>query len=201
VVDLKLPTIVVATRNRGKMREFRSLLAPAGLTLLSLEEVGLEGDFEETGASFAENARLKALFWSCRTEHGVLADDSGLEVFALGRRPGVYSARYAGPGASDADRIQALLEELRRCGGDRSARFICALVLARRGAVLFETEGECRGMIADSPRGTNGFGYDPVFVFPELGRTYAELSEEEKNRHSHRANAVFALRAKLALAH
>lgn len=201
MTDFKPSTLVIATRNRGKLREFRSLLTPAGVTLLGLEEAGLDGDFEETGSSFAENARLKALAWSARSEHPVLADDSGLEVFALGRRPGIYSARYAGPGATDADRIAKLLDELKSSGGDRSARFVCALAVAHRGAVIIETEGECRGVIADEPRGSNGFGYDPVFLFPELGRTYAELSEEEKNRHSHRANAIRALRARMALAH
>jgi len=199
VLAFQPSTIVIATRNRGKLREFRSLLSPSGLTLLSLEDAGLDGDFEETGNSFAENARLKALAWSGRSEYPVLADDSGLEVFALERRPGIYSARYAGPGASDADRIAKLLEEIKGIGGDRSARFVCALALAHRGALMIETEGECRGVIAESPRGCNGFGYDPVFLFPELGRTYAELSEQEKNRHSHRANAILALCARMAL--
>ena len=193
VVDIKFSTIVIATRNRGKLREFRSLLAPARVSLQSLEEAGMNGDFEETGNSFAENARLKALAWSGLSDLPVLADDSGLEVFALDRRPGIYSARYAGVGATDADRIAKLLDELGRRGGDRAARFVCALALAFRGALLIETEGECHGVIADGPRGTNGFGYDPIFLFPELGRTYAELSEEEKNRYSHRANAVSLL--------
>ncbi len=194
-------SIVIATRNRGKLREFHSLLAPAGLAVLSLEEIGLDNDFEETGNSFAENARLKALAFSQHMEHPVLADDSGLEVFALDRRPGIYSARYAGPRATDEQRIQKLLEELRDSGGDRSARFVCALALARSGELLLETEGECRGEIAHGPRGSSGFGYDPIFFFPELGKTYAELTEEEKNRFSHRARAVCALRSQIRSSH
>ncbi len=191
-------TIVIASRNRGKLREFGSLLAPAGWTVLGLEEIGLEWEFEETGRSFAENARLKALAYSRHTSHTLVADDSGLEVVALDRRPGIYSARYAGPQATDGQRIQKLLDELDARGGDRSARFVCALALARGGKVLLEVEGECRGTITRSPRGSNGFGYDPVFLFPELGRTYAELGEEEKNRVSHRARAVQALLAEMA---
>lgn len=191
------PTIVIATRNAGKLREFRSLLEPARLAALSLREVGIDMDFEETGSSFAENARLKALAYSEHTGLPVLADDSGLEVFALDRRPGIYSARYAGPNATDEQRIRKLLAELDARGGERAARFVCALALARRGRLLIESEGECRGVICSAPRGSNGFGYDPVFLFAELGSTYAELSEEEKNRVSHRAHAVRALCAQL----
>ncbi len=118
-----------------------------------------------------------------------MADDSGLEVEALGGRPGIHSARYAGPGASDEDRIRKLLEEMEH-SAERNARFVCSLALAKDGTLLLESEGECRGTIAKEPRGTNGFGYDPVFLFPQLGRTYAELSEAEKNLCSHRARAV-----------
>jgi XTP/dITP diphosphohydrolase len=128
----------------------------------------------------------------------VLADDSGLEVLALGNRPGVHSARYGGPGASDADRIARLLEELLAAGGGREARFVCALALARRGTILAESEGECRGTIAAAPRGTGGFGYDPVFRVAGLERTFAELSAAEKSAYSHRARAVAALVAGLA---
>jgi XTP/dITP diphosphohydrolase len=126
------------------------------------------------------SARLKALACSHETDLPVLADDSGLEVFALGGRPGIHSARYAGDGASDAERIDRLLTELGKVAGSRDARFVCALALARRGRLVLEVEGDCRGVIADAPRGTQGFGYDPVFLFPELGQTYAELSAEER---------------------
>ncbi len=190
--------IVVATRNAGKLREFRSLLAATGWQVLGLVEAGIPVDAEETGSTFADNARQKALAYSLETDLPVLADDSGLEVFALGGRPGVHSARYAGDGASDAGRIEKLLVELRDVAGGRDARFVCALALARRGRLIVEVEGECRGVVTDAPRGTQGFGYDPVFLFPELGRTYAELSAEEKNRVSHRALAVAALLQRLA---
>ncbi len=192
------PVIVIATRNPGKVREFGSLLSSSGMTLVGLKDIGLDWEFEETGNSFSENARLKSLAYSEHTDYPVLADDSGLEVLALGGRPGIYSARYAGHGATDAERVQKLLEELSGQEEDRSARFVCALALARRGELLIEAEGECRGTIAHSPSGTNGFGYDPVFFFPRLGKTYAELSAEEKNRVSHRARAVAALREQMS---
>ncbi len=123
----------------------------------------------------------------------MLADDSGLEVEALGGRPGIFSARYGGPGASDEDRVRKLLKELESSAGERNARFVCSLALAQGGRLLLESEGECRGTIAKEPRGTNGFGYDPIFLFPALGRTYAELSQAEKNIHSHRSRAVASL--------
>jgi XTP/dITP diphosphohydrolase len=191
VIDNELlKTVVIATRNAGKLREFRELLAPLGCEILSLRDLAIDLDPEETGLTFAENARLKAAAYSRHTQLHVLADDSGLKVHALGGRPGIHSARYAGPEASDSDRIQKLLGELQ--GKERQARFFCALALARNGKILLETEGECRGVIAEKPRGTNGFGYDPIFLFPEFGKTYAELSEAEKNLHSHRAHAVAA---------
>ena len=131
------------------------------------------------------------------TELAVLADDSGLEVAALGGRPGVYSARYAGAHAADGDRIAKLLEEL-GAERDRRARFVCALALAQKGTLLAEALGECPGEIAEQPRGSHGFGYDPVFLVPELGRTFAELSEAEKNLRSHRARALRDLLDRLA---
>ncbi len=185
-----LSTIVVATRNAGKLREFRNLLLPLKCKVLSLTDLSIGEEFEETGQTFAENARLKALAYSRLCRFPVLADDSGLEVEALGGEPGIRSARYAGPGASDSDRIRKLLRELIRTDGKREARFVCALALARDGALLQESQGECRGLIIDEPRGTNGFGYDPVFLFLELDKTFAELNEIEKNQYSHRARAV-----------
>jgi XTP/dITP diphosphohydrolase len=185
--------LVVATRNSGKLREFRDLLLPIGSMVLSLRDLSLDAEPEESGSSFAENARLKAIEYSRLTRYPVLADDSGLEVAALGGRPGIRSARYAGAGASDSDRIRKLLKEIAKSGGGRDARFVCALALAHEGALLREAEGECSGIIIDEPRGTNGFGYDPIFLFPKLGKTFAELSDDEKNEHSHRAHAVAAL--------
>jgi len=195
---MNISQLVIATRNTGKLREFCQLLAHTGWKILGLEDVGIGEDFEETGSSFVENARLKARNYSLRTGLPVLADDSGLEVSTLGGRPGIHSARYAGPHATDLDRVRKLLAELDETEANRQAHFVCALALARRGVVLLEAEGECRGIIAQRPRGDRGFGYDPIFFFPELGRTYAELAEEEKNRVSHRARAVESLLARIA---
>jgi XTP/dITP diphosphohydrolase len=189
MIGLDLQTIVVATRNSGKLREFQALLQSLPSRVLCLKDAGIDRDVEESGSTFAENARLKALAYSRLTGHAVLADDSGLEVMALGGRPGVHSARYAGEGASDADRNTKLLQELEN-EHRRDARFFCALALARKGILLLEAEGECRGVITHAPRGANGFGYDPVFFFPELDKTFAELNREEKNRTSHRTRAV-----------
>ncbi|RPI00198.1 MAG: XTP/dITP diphosphatase [Ignavibacteriae bacterium] len=187
---INLQTIVLATRNSGKLREFQTLLLPLKSRVLSLQDISIDRDFEESGNTFAENARLKALAYSGLTPFPVLADDSGLEVMALGGRPGIYSARYAGSDASDEDRNQKLLKELEGEEDNRRARFICALALAQKNTVLLESEGECRGIIIRAPRGTNGFGYDPVFLFPELDKTFAEFSPEEKNEYSHRTRAV-----------
>ena len=190
-------TWCLATRNPGKLREFRSLLEPHGYRVIGLEEAGLTKEYEETGSTFSENARLKALAFSAETDLPVLGDDSGLEVVALGGRPGVHSARYAGPHATDAERIRKLLSELGTSGSSRAARFVCALALARRGSLLAEAQGQCAGVILTEPRGGGGFGYDPVFYFPALGKTFAELDEPEKNLHSHRGHAVRALLAGL----
>ncbi len=186
---MKISRLVIATRNQGKLHEFRSILAGTGWEILGLEALAIKEEYEETGATFAENAAIKARNYSLNTDLPVLGDDSGLEVQALGGRPGVHSSRYAGQDATDADRIRKLLQELREIDRSREARFVCALALAQKGSVLLEAEGECRGVIIDEPRGDKGFGYDPVFYVPELGRTCAELSEEEKNRVSHRATA------------
>ena len=188
-----MDTMVIATRNRGKLLEFRELLLPLKSEILSLADLEVDTEFEESGNTFAENARLKAIGYSRLVQFPVLADDSGLEVEALGGRPGIFSARYGGPGASDEDRVHKLLKELESSGGERDARFVCSLALAQGGRLLLESEGECRGTIAKEPRGTNGFGYDPIFLFPALGRTYAELSQAEKNVHSHRSRAVASL--------
>ena len=191
-----LPTIVIATRNAGKLREFQALLCSLGCGIRSLEDCAedmKDVEIEESGSTFAENARLKAIGYSRLIPFPVLADDSGLEVDALGGRPGIHSARYAGTDASDADRIHKLLGELENRAGGRGARFVCALALARNGEVIAEAEGSCSGVIINEARGSQGFGYDPVFLFPELGKTFAELDEAEKNQYSHRARAVAEL--------
>ena len=195
------PALVLATRNAGKLREFQALLEPLGCRVLCLGDLGVTREIEEDGETFAENARLKAVGYSRLVPLPVLADDSGLVVDALGGRPGIRSARYAGPDASDSDRIRKLLGELGQLpGAPRAARFVCALALARAGSPVIEVEGACSGVIIDEARGTKGFGYDPVFLFPALGKTFAELDEAEKNRYSHRARAVRALFATDALA-
>jgi XTP/dITP diphosphohydrolase len=186
-------TIVVATHNDGKLREFRNLLLPLKSRVLGLNDLAVTDEFEESGNSFAENARAKAIECSHLTQFPVLADDSGLEVEALGGRPGIFSARYAGPGASDSDRVCRILDEVEKAGRGREARFVCALAVAQSGHLLLESEGECRGTITKEPRGNNGFGYDPIFFFPELGKTFAELNETEKNQYSHRARAAASL--------
>jgi len=198
-VQKAMPTILLATHNAGKLREFRALLASSGWEVLGLADLSIAKQVDENASSFAENARLKAISYSLETNLPVLADDSGLEVFALDGRPGVESARYAGAEASDADRIRKLLSELEHARCLRSARFFCALAMAQLGSLILEATGECLGEIAAAPRGNHGFGYDPVFSVPELGKTFAELDEAEKNRLSHRSRAVESLLKKMPL--
>lgn len=195
MINSAVSALIIATRNQGKLREFRTLLQSLHCELLSLKDAGIEKDIEESGNSFAENARIKAIAYSRLTSLPVLADDSGLEVFVLGGRPGIHSARYAGANASDSDRIRKLLAELDQAGtgSGREARFVCSLAVAHAGALQMESEGECRGLIITEPRGSDGFGYDPIFLFPSLNKTFAELNESEKNQYSHRARAVAAL--------
>ena len=147
-------------------------------------------EFEEIWSTFAENAAGKALHYSRWTQGIVIADDSGLVVPALGGAPGVQSARYAGPNASDADRVQKLLGEMKgKQGSDRRACFVCVTAVAESGKMRGLFSASADGIVLDAPRGQDGFGYDPIFFFPELGKTYAEISREEKNKHSHRGNA------------
>lgn len=158
--------------------------------------------FEESAPTFGENAASKALHYSQLVDGVVLADDSGLVVDALDGAPGVKSARYAGPGATDADRVQRLLQEMKRMGaGNRHARFVCVIALAERGRAWAIVSDSAEGEILDAPRGTGGFGYDPVFYFPPLGKSFAELSRAEKNEHSHRGKAFRKLLHWLAGTH
>ena len=182
------PTLLIATSNPGKLREFRTLV-PIGVEIVSLSDLNLNAP-DETGATFMENAELKAQAASRSSGLVALADDSGLEVDALNGAPGVFSARYAGEPPCDARNIEKLLTELaRRPDATRSARFRCAISVASPQGVLARGEGRCDGRIAESPRGTNGFGYDPIFLL-EDGRTLAEHSSEEKNAISHRSRAI-----------
>lgn len=184
--------IVLATGNAGKLREFEALLK--GLTI---EWVARKVEVEETGATFRENAVLKARAAAQATGEWAMADDSGLEVDALGGRPGVWSARYAGERATDAENNRKLLEELRGTK-DRRARYRAVVVLVRPdGSVAATSEGVCEGEILHEPRGTGGFGYDPLFLVAQFGATMAEVPLEQKNGISHRANAIRGLREML----
>ncbi|MGC8838060.1 MAG: XTP/dITP diphosphatase [Anaerolineae bacterium] len=187
--------LLIATHNPGKVRELRALLGDLPLELTWPGELGLDLQVEESGASFEENARLKALAYARASGLWTLADDSGLEVDALGGAPGVHSARYGGPGASDVDRYRLLLERMAGVPeGQRQARFRCVVALASPQGQVWTAEGRVEGVVAREPRGENGFGYDPVFYMPDLGCTMAELPQEQKNRLSHRARAVEAIR-------
>jgi XTP/dITP diphosphohydrolase len=187
--------LLVATNNPGKVREFEELLVglPFEVTFPAREGIALE--VEESGATFEDNARLKALAYARASGLPTLADDSGLEVDALGGAPGVWSARYAGPGAGDADRYQKLLNALAAVpDGRRTARFRCVVALAWPDGAIRTAEGRCEGQIGWAPRGEHGFGYDPVFIVDGSGgQTMAELPPEIKNRISHRARAVQAM--------
>jgi len=187
--------LLVATRNPGKLREVRARVR--GLEVVSLDDVAPIPEVEETEDTLEGNARLKALAAARGTGLWSVADDSGLFVDALGDAPGVRSARY-GPG-TDADRIQKLLRAMEGVpDAERGAAFRCVLVLASPAGEVRYAPGECRGTILRTPRGSDGFGYDPVFLLPELGRTMAELTLEEKGRLSHRARALDALQPELA---
>lgn len=189
--------LLIATRNPGKVRELNQLLEGSGYELVSLVNYP-DIAVEETGATFEENARLKALTCARLTGLFTLADDSGLEVDALGGAPGVYSARYAGPGASDLDRIHKLLEALRDVPAhERTARFRCVIALAWPDGRCETFEATCEGEIAFEPKGAHGFGFDPIFYMPRYGKTMAELPSEFKNRISHRGQALALALARL----
>ena len=190
--------LLLGTRNSGKLREITSILEGSGWLFTSLQEFDHVGSAEETGITYSENAIAKARFYAAETGLIALADDSGLEVAALAGGPGVFSARYAGENASDADRRQFLLSEL-GSASNRRARFVSAVAIADpAGAVLNVAEGICEGTIAFSPRGEGGFGYDPLFIPDGYTQTFAELPEEVKNRISHRARALVQTKQFLA---
>jgi XTP/dITP diphosphohydrolase len=184
--------LLVATNNAGKVRELARLLAEMPLRLRLLSEFGDIPEAVESGATFAENAMLKATHYSALSGLFTLSDDSGLVVDALGGRPGVYSARYVGPRATYAERMSRLLEELAAAGdAERRARFVCVIAVADPSTGEVKTfEGVCEGRIAHAPRGTGGFGYDPVFVPEGHAQTFGELPDEIKQRISHRARAL-----------
>ena len=185
-------SLLLATRNPGKVQEITGILRDSGWSFRSLQEFRGVGSAEENGSTYSENAIAKAKFYASATGLLALADDSGLEVEALGGAPGVFSARYAGDDATDADRRDLLLSELAKRGSEnRTARFVSAVAIATAdGEVLNVSEGICEGTITLAPRGHGGFGYDPLFVPNGYDQTFAELSEDIKNRISHRALAL-----------
>jgi len=188
--------LYLGSSNPGKLNEYRVLAENAGqssfisVELELLPEFPTFPEFDENAPTFAENATGKALHYSRLSESLVFADDSGLVVPVLGGAPGVHSARYAGANATNSQRIEKLLSEMRgKVGEERSAYFVCAIALARKGRALAVVTDRVGGEILESPIGAGGFGYDPVFYFPALKKTFAELSPEEKNRRSHRGKA------------
>jgi len=185
------PKLLLATNNQAKVREYKSLLQDFPCELVTLAEQGINISVSEVGESLEENARLKATVLAAESQLIALADDSGLEVDALGGEPGRLSARYAGEGASDRDRINYLLARLEGVPEEkRSARFRCVIAIATPDGKVELCSGECQGFITLAPRGEQGFGYDPIFYLPELGKTMAELPLQLKNQVSHRGRAA-----------
>ena len=188
--------LVVASSNPGKLREYQALAAGHSIELQLFPDFNSLPAFDEIYPTFAENAAGKALHYSRHTAPPVIADDSGLVVPALGGAPGPKSARYAGPYAGDADRVKKLLEELREKKiADRSAHFVCVQALAQAGKTIAVFSDFVEGKLLDAPRGTGGFGYDPLFLYEPLGKTFAEIPREEKNKFSHRGKAFHKLLA------
>jgi XTP/dITP diphosphohydrolase len=186
-----MPKLLLATNNKGKVREYRQLFRGLPFELVSPAELGIKNEVDEVGESLEANARLKAATLARESQLLTLADDSGLEVDALGGEPGPLSARYAGEKASDKDRINYLLARLKGVPVEkRTARFRCVIAIATPDGGVEPCTGECRGFITLEPRGREGFGYDPVFYLPELDKTMAELGLEEKNKLSHRGRAA-----------
>ena len=190
---------MLATTNPGKIREIRHVLDGSGLELRTLSDYPLIPEPEETGTTFVENARLKARYYAAHTGELTVAEDSGLVIDGLDGEPGVNSARYLGADTGYPERFAHIFRELDRRGQrDSPAHFICALVLARSNQIVFEAEGRVEGRIAPEPRGTNGFGYDPIFYYPPYGRTLAEVDNDRKLAVAHRGRAFRQLREFLA---
>lgn len=186
-----MKTMIIASKNAGKIEEFKALFQPAGFEVLSLLDLKDAPDVEETGQTFKENARLKAEAIAKKYGCYALADDSGLVIDALDGRPGVYSARYAGESKDDQMNIEKVLSELDGVPMERrTAHFCCVLAVATPNGPTFYAEGKCEGLIAETPKGNNGFGYDPIFFLPDKNRTFAELTSVEKSTVSHRAKAL-----------
>jgi XTP/dITP diphosphohydrolase len=188
-----------ATTNRGKLREFQMALQDSVqvVPLPSLESIAPP---EETGVTFEENAIQKSLYYSTHCDGYLFVDDSGLEVAALGDAPGVYSARFAGPHATDAENNQLLIDRMRGVS-DRTARFVCVVALAERGRLVRTFRGEVEGRLLEAPQGANGFGYDPLFFYPPFGSSFGEASLERKMEVSHRSQALRKMRVTLVQEH
>jgi XTP/dITP diphosphohydrolase len=183
--------LLLATKNPGKLKEYAELLIDFDFNWLSLDEMGINLDVEESGENYKENAIIKATTYANLSGRLTLADDSGLEVDILNGRPGVRTARFGGPNLSAVERYRYLLTLMEKIPeGQRSARFKCVIALASPGALVGISQGICDGAIASSPRGSAGFGYDPIFFLPNLGKTMAELTSKEKHKVSHRGLAV-----------
>jgi XTP/dITP diphosphohydrolase len=197
-----MPRLLLATTNQGKAAEYQDLLKDLDFEIVTLDQAGISQEADESYNTFEENARQKAAFYAELGGLLTLADDSGLEVDALNGEPGVRSSRYAGDNATDADRVDFLLNKLKNIPGQkRRARFRCVIAVARPGGPVETVEGTCEGYIATEPKGLNGFGYDPVFYLLEYGKTIAELPPEIKNCISHRGRAAalaLSLLAKMA---
>jgi len=190
--------LVLATRNPDKLREVRLGLAGLPVTFRSASEIAGAPEVEENGTSYLENATKKALTLARATGHWALGDDTGLEVESLGGQPGLYSARYAGVGVSYADNRRLLLQRLAgRPKAERAARFVCVMVVARPDGGIYSAEGVADGYITEQEIGAQGFGYDSIFWMPSVGKTFAELTLEQKQAISHRGKALAAIRAYL----
>jgi XTP/dITP diphosphohydrolase len=188
--------LLLATNNKGKLREYRRLLRGIPFEIVTPLDCGIKAEIAETGATFEENAILKATTVASLSNLLTLADDSGLEVDALGGAPGPLSHRFAGKNATDPKRIAYLMAKLKDAPEkNRTAQFRCVIAIAEPGGRVEICSGSCRGVIIDKPRGANGFGYDPVFYLPELDKTMAELTLSQKNKISHRARAAEKARA------
>ena len=187
--------ILIATTNAGKLREIVRILDGLPIALKTLADFPRVAVAEETGSSFSENARQKALYYAGVTGMLTMAEDSGFEVDALNGDPGIHSARYLREDATYDERFSDIYRRWREsASGDRSARFVCALAVAHRGDVMFETTAYVNGLLAGKPAGSNGFGYDPIFWYPAYGRTFGEVSDDEKTAVSHRGQAIRAFR-------
>jgi XTP/dITP diphosphohydrolase len=191
--------LLIATTNKGKLREIVAILDGLPVQLKTLSDFPHVHVADETGSSFVENARQKALHYAGATGMVTMAEDSGFEVDALNREPGIYSARYVREDATYGERFADIYRRMRESAtADRSARFVCALAVAHHGDILFETTATVEGLLAEAAAGPNGFGYDPIFWYPAYGKTFGEVSDAEKTAVSHRGQAMRAFRAYLA---